>query len=238
MSNLKYKRVLLKISGESLCQQGGFGIDEEQTRTIAEMITGICKLGCEVAIVNGGGNFLRGAVFSKGSVIPRSTADFMGMLATIMNAAALKETLEHFGQHANVLSAILVPAIAERFTRSRAIELLEDGKAIVLAGGTGNPFFSTDTCAALRASEIDAELIIKATKVDGVYTDDPVKNPDAKLIDKIDFQEVITKDLKIMDHAAISLCRENNIPIRVINIFKEGNIEKVLKGENVGTIIS
>ena len=237
MAQLKYKRILLKISGESLCKQGGYGIDEEQTKDIATMISGICKLGCQVAIVNGGGNFLRGAVFSKGSVIPRSTADFMGMLATIMNAAALKETLEHFGQPARVLSAIMVPAIAERFTRSRCIELLENNKAVVLAGGTGNPFFSTDTCAALRASEIDAELIIKATKVDGVYTDDPMKNPDAKLIDKIAYQDVIGKDLKIMDHAAVSLCRESNIPVRVLNIFKEGNIEKTLYGESVGTII-
>ncbi len=237
MSNIKYSRVLLKISGESLCKSGGFGIDSQQSISIAKRISSICKLGSQVAIVNGGGNFLRGAAFSKDGIFPRSTSDYMGMLATIMNSAALKETLEYCGQPAIVLSAIAVPAIAELFTRTRALEELNSGKVVILSGGTGNPFFSTDTCAALRASEIEADLIIKATKVDGVYDDDPVKNPDAKLIKEIRYQDIISNDLKIMDHAAVSLCRENDIPVRVINIFKEGNIKDTLNGKDIGTII-
>lgn len=237
MGEAKYSRILLKISGESLCKQGGFGIDTKQTLEIAERISKICQLGSQVAIVNGAGNFLRGAAFSQGNVFPRSTADHMGMLATIMNSAALKETLEHHGQPAIVLSAIPVPAIAQEFTRTKAIEELNAGKVVILSGGTGNPFFSTDTCAALRAAEIDADLIIKATKVDGVYTADPMKDPNAELIKKIRYQEIISKDLKIMDHAAVSLCRESDIPVRVINIFKEGNIKNTLFGEDVGTII-
>lgn len=237
MSEVKYKRVLLKLSGESLCVQGGFGIDVAQTVTIAKRIVRICALGSEVAIVVGGGNFLRGATFGKGEYIPRTTADYMGMLATVMNAAALQEALEKCGQPARVLSAIDVPAICEPFIRRRCIRHLEKGRVTILAGGTGNPFFSTDTCAALRASEINADLIIKATKVDGVYSDDPFKNPDAVLIKQLTYQEVLSKDLKIMDHSAISLCRENNIPIRVLNIFKENNISRTLSGEDVGTII-
>ena len=202
------------------------------------MIADVCKKGVQVSVVNGGGNILRGAAFSQNSFIPRSTADFMGMLATVMNSAALKEALEHVGQPAIVLSAIPVPAIAEQFTRTRALEEINNGKVVILAGGTGNPFFSTDTCAALRACEIDAELIIKATKVDGVYTDDPMKNPDAKLIDEISFHDIITHDLKIMDHAAVTLCREAQIPVVVLNVYKDKNMELAVEGQKIGTIIS
>jgi uridylate kinase len=191
-----------------------------------------------VALVVGGGNFFRGNVFSKGGPIPRNTADFMGMLATVMNACALQEALEKTGAQARVLSAIDVPALCEHFVRRKCVDHLESGRVVILAGGTGNPFFSTDTCAALRAAELEADIIIKATKVDGVYTDDPVKNPQAKLIESISYQEVLQNNLKVIDPAAISLCMENNIPIIVLNMFRKGFMEKALLGEKVGTLIS
>jgi uridylate kinase len=237
MDNLKYKRVLIKLSGESLCSPGGFGIEADPTKAIAKRIKAISEIGVEVAIVLGGGNFLRGATFSQDSLIPRTTADYMGMLATVMNAAAMKETLEAIGQPARVLSAIEVPAICEPFITARCTKHLEKGRVVMLAGGTGNPFFSTDTCAALRAAQIGAELIIKATKVDGVYTADPVKYPDAKLIEKLTHSQIVADDLKVIDHAAMAICGENDIPVAVLNMFKEGNITKVLHGEHVGTLI-
>ena len=236
MSN--YNRVLLKLSGESFCKPGGFGIEAEPVKSIAERIAKIAQQGFQVAIVVGGGNFLRGATFSKKSDISRTTADYMGMLATVINACALQETLEKIGQPTRVCSAIEVDAICEPFIRRRAVRHLENKRVIILAGGTGNPFFSTDTCAALRGSELDVDLMIKATKVEGVYTDDPMTNPDAKLIDSLTYQAVLEQNLKVMDPAAISLCRENKIPIIVLNIFNEGNITRALNGEKVGTIIS
>jgi len=239
MDILKYKRLLLKLSGESLCEKGSFGIDGDAAKSTAHRIAQICSAGAQVAIVVGGGNLLRGAAFSQGAtLIPRSTADYMGMLATVMNAAALAETLNSIGQPARVLSAIHIDALNEPFERSRAIGYLEKGIVVILAGGTGNPFFSTDTCAALRACQIDADLIVKATKVDGVYTADPMKDPKAVLIKKITYQDVMSKDLKVIDHAAMTLCRENNIPVRVLNMFKGDDIIRAIKGEDVGTIIS
>ncbi|MBN1787553.1 MAG: UMP kinase [Sedimentisphaerales bacterium] len=238
MSELKYKRILLKLSGESFCQSGGFGIEGTQLDSIAERIVQIQKLGTQIAIVVGGGNFLRGETFSRASHIPRHTADYMGMLATVINACALQETLEKLGQPTRVLSAIEVSAICEPFIRRRAIRHLEQDRVAILAGGTGNPFFSTDTCAALRASELDADVIIKATKVDGVYDDDPVKNPQAKLFDSLTYQDVLNKNLRIMDHTAISMCSENKIPVVVLNIFQTGNITKAILGEKIGTVIS
>ncbi len=235
---IQYKRVLLKLSGESFCNPGGFGIEGNALESIAERITRICKLGPQLAIVVGGGNFLRGATFSQSSHIPRTTADYMGMLATVINACALQETLEKMGQPTRVLSAIEVSAICEPFIRRKAIDHLEKGRITILAGGTGNPFFSTDTCAALRASELGADLMIKATKVDGVYTDDPMKNPNARMIEKLTYHEVLQKNLKVMDPAAVSLCWENKIPIVVLNIFTEGNITKAFNGEKIGTLIS
>ena len=237
MGELKYKRVLLKLSGESFCKSGGFGIDGEQLASIAERIIQVKKLGIQVAIVVGGGNLLRGETFSRKSHIPRHTADYMGMLATVINACALQETLEGMGQPTRVLSAIEVSAICEPFIRRRALRHLEQGRVTILAGGTGNPFFSTDTCAALRASELDADILIKATKVDGVYDNDPVKNPDAKLFDKLTYQDVLNKNLRVMDHAAVSLCSDSKIPVIVLNIFQKGNITKALFGEKIGTII-
>ncbi len=238
MGNTKYHRVLLKLSGESFCKPGQFGIDGSALRSIAERIVDICKLGPQVAIVVGGGNFLRGENFSETSQIPRNTADYMGMLATIINACAVQETLEKLGQPTRVLSAIEVPAMCEQFIRRRALRHFEQGRVVILAGGTGNPFFTTDTCAALRASELDADLLIKATKVMGVYSDDPVTNPDAELFDQLSYDQVLTKKLKIMDQAAISLCSNNNIPIVVLNIFEKGNITKAICGQRVGTLIS
>ena len=238
MAEIKYKRILLKLSGESFCSPGGYGIDGEALNSIAERIAQICKLGPEIAIVVGAGNILRGATFSQKSNIPRNTVDYMGMLATVINACALQETLERMGQITRVLSAIEVSAICEPFILRRCLRHLSLGRVAILAGGTGNPYFSTDTCAALRAAEIGADLLIKATKVDGVYTADPVTNPDAKLLDKLSYQDVLQKELKVMDPAAISLCSENNVPIVVLNIFKKGNITKTLQGEKIGTTIS
>jgi uridylate kinase len=237
MGECKYSRILLKLSGESFCRPGEFGIHGPSLESLAERIVDICKLGPQVAVVVGAGNFIRGETFSQKSHIPRTTADYMGMLATIINACALQETLEKLGQATRVLSAIEVSAMCEPFIRRRALRHLEQGRIVILAGGTGNPFFTTDTCAALRASELDVELVVKATKVEGVYSDDPNKNPQAKLLTKITYDDVFRQGLRIMDHAAISLCRDNNIPIIVLNIFKKGNITKAICGEQVGTLI-
>ncbi|HOK94702.1 MAG TPA: UMP kinase [Anaerohalosphaeraceae bacterium] len=238
MTAVKYKRVLLKLSGESFCKPGGFGVEGEALESIAQRIARICRLGPQVAIVVGGGNFLRGAAFSEKSHIPRTTADYMGMLATVINACALQETLEKMGQPTRVCSAIEISAICEPFIRRQAIAHLENGRVVILAGGTGNPFFSTDTCAALRASELNADIMIKATKVDGVYTDDPMKNPKAHLVESLSYQQVLEQNLRIMDPAAVSLCRENHIPVVVLNIFKEGALTAALEGKKVGTLIS
>ena len=238
MAQSRYHRVLLKLSGESFCKPGQFGIDGEALESISERIAEICRLGPQVAVVVGAGNFLRGESFAKTSHIPRNTADYMGMLATIINACALQEMLEKLGQPTRVLSAIEVAAMCEPFIRRRAIRHLEQGRVAILAGGTGNPFFTTDTCAALRASELDVNLLIKATKVKGVYSDDPNKNPDATLLEELTYDDVLTRKLRIMDHAAISLCRDNNIPIVVLNIFERGNITKALCDERVGTRIA
>jgi uridylate kinase len=238
MAMSEYKRILLKLSGESFCKPGSFGIEAEPIKSIAERIAKIARQGFQVAIVVGGGNFLRGATFSEKSDISRTTADYMGMLATVINACALQETLEKVGQPTRVCSAIEVNAICEPFIRRHAINHLEKKRVIILAGGTGNPFFSTDTCAALRGSELNVDLMIKATKVDGVYNDDPMINPDATLLDSLTYQAVLEQNLKVMDPAAISLCRENKIPIIVLNIFNEGNITRALNGEKVGTMIS
>lgn len=237
MAASQYIRILLKLSGQSFCKPGEFGIDGPALESISKRILQVCKLGPQVAVVVGAGNFLRGETFSQVSHIPRNTADYMGMLATIINACALQETLEKLGQPTRVLSAIEVPAMCERFIRRRAIRHLERGRVAILAGGTGNPFFTTDTCAALRASELDAGLLIKATKVEGVYSDDPEKNPDAQLFDRLTYDQVLEKKLKVIDHSAITLCRENNIPIIVLNIFEKGNITKAICGQPVGTKI-
>jgi len=237
MAKSQYKRILLKLSGESLCERGGSGIDGVALESVAQRVMELCTLGPQVCLVVGAGNILRGEAFSKASRIPRNTADYMGMLATIINACALQETLEKMGQPTRVLSAIEVPAICEGFIRRRAIRHLERGRVVILAGGTGNPFFTTDTCAALRASELDVDLLVKATKVDGVYDSDPMINPDAKLFDTLSYEDVLKKNLKVMDHSAISLCRENDVPLIVLNIFEKGNMAKAICGERIGTLV-
>ena len=237
MGKCKYNRIVLKLSGESFCKAGQFGIDGEKINSIAQRVIKITELDCQVAIVVGAGNFLRGEKFSKTSQIPRTTADYMGMLATIINACALQETLEKLGKPTRVLSAIEVSAICEKFIRRRALRHLERNIIVILAGGTGNPFFTTDTCSALRASELEANLLIKATKVEGVYSGDPAKEPDATLFTQLSYDDVLQKNLRIMDLSAISLCKDNNIPIIVLNIFVEGNITKAICGQKVGTLI-
>ncbi len=237
MADTKYKRILLKLSGESFCRPGEFGLDIEAVESVAARIAQLCEFGPQVAVVVGGGNFLRGPTFSAQSPIPRNTADYMGMLATVLNACALQEMLERAHRPTRVMSAIDVPALCEAFIQRRCIKHLESGRVVILAGGTGNPFFSTDTCAALRAAELEADILIKATKVDGVYTDDPVKNPDAQLMEEISYADVLGRGLKVMDPAAISLCSENNVPIVVLNMFTPGSIEKAIRGEKVGTRI-
>jgi uridylate kinase len=238
MQQCKYNRILLKLSGESFCKPGQFGIDGEKTKTIAERIIKLTELGCQVAVVTGAGNFIRGENFSKDTQIPRTTADYMGMLSTIINACALQEILEKLGKPTRVLSAIEVSAICEKFIRRRAFHHLERNRVVILAGGTGNPFFTTDTCSALRASELEADLLIKATKVEGVYSSDPKKDPKAKFFATLSYDDVLKQNLRIMDASAISLCRDNHIPIIVLNIFEEGNLKKAVCGEKVGTIIS
>lgn len=237
MAKSKYNRVLLKLSGESFCKPGESGIDGPALESLAERILEICRLGPQVAVVVGAGNFIRGESFSQTSHIPRNTADYMGMLATIINACALQETLEKSDQPTRVMSAIEVAAMCEPFIRRRAIRHFELGRVVILAGGTGNPFFTTDTCAALRSAELDVDILIKATKVDGVYSDDPEKNPDARLFDELSYDDVLKKNLRVMDHSAISLCRDNNIPIVVLNIYKKENMAKAICGEQIGTLI-
>lgn len=238
MACSRYKRVVLKLSGESFCQKGGSGIDGEALESVARRVMEIRNLGPQVAVVVGAGNLIRGQAFAKTSRIPRHTADYMGMLATIINACALQETLEGLGQPTRVLSAIEVAAICEPFVRRRAIQHLELGRVVILAGGTGNPFFTTDTCAALRASELDADLLIKATKVDGVYDRDPSTDPNARLLSRLSYDQVLQRGLRVMDHAAISLCRDSNIPIIVLNLFKPEDLAAAILGQQVGTLVS
>jgi uridylate kinase len=236
-SQSQYKRVLLKISGEGFCHEGGFGIEAEELERIARQCVEVCRMGAELAIVVGGGNFIRGATFAEDGHIKRATADYMGMLATVINALALQETMEQLGQATRVLSAISVYSVCEPFIRRRAIRHLEKGRAVILAAGTGNPFFTTDTCAALRATEIEADVLLKATKVDGIYDSDPKKNPKARLFHELTFEEVHQRQLRVMDLTAITLAMERKIPLVVFNLKQEGNIARVLRGEKVGTRI-
>jgi len=232
-----FKRVLLKLSGEVL--QGGlsYGIDPAMTASIARQIKEIYSLGVEVAIVIGGGNIFRGlAAAAKG--FDRSSADYIGMLATIMNSIALQDAIEKLGVQTRLQSAIEMNKVAEPYVRRRAKRHLEKGRIVIFGGGTGSPFFSTDTAAALRAVEIDADVILKGTKVDGIYSDDPMKNKKARIIKKLTYLDVLKKELRVMDSTAISLCKENDLPILVFNLYKEGNIKRVVLGENIGSIVN
>ena len=233
-----YKRVLLKISGEGFCPEGGFGIEGEELNEIARELVDVCKSGVELAVVVGGGNFIRGATFSAEGNIPRATADYMGMLATVLNAVALQETMESMGQPTRVMSAISVYSVCEPFLRRRAVRHLEKGRAIILAAGTGNPFFTTDTSAALRATEIHADVLLKATKVDGIYSADPKKDKNAKLYKNITYEQVHRDQLRVMDLTAITLAMERKLPLVVFNIKTPGNIARVIRGEDVGTKIT
>jgi uridylate kinase len=234
----KYKRVLLKISGEGFCPEGGFGIEGEELNEIARELVDVCKLGVELAVVVGGGNFIRGATFSEEGNIPRATADYMGMLATVLNAVALQETMESMGQPTRVMSAISVYSVCEPFLRRRAVRHLEKGRAIILAAGTGNPFFTTDTAATLRATEIHADVLLKATKVDGIYSADPKKDKTAQLYHTITYEQVHRDQLRVMDLTAITLAMERKLPLVVFNIKTPGNIARVIRGEDVGTKIT
>jgi uridylate kinase len=237
MADLKFKRILLKLSGESLAGSNGFGIDPEQAEAIAERVKAVRKMDVEVAIVIGAGNLWRGKQgLDRG--MDRATADYMGMLATVMNAMALMDALERTGVYTRVQSAIEMRAVAEPYIRRRAIRHLEKGRVVVFGAGTGNPFFSTDTAAALRAVEIDADVLIKATKVDGVYDSDPQKNPTAKKFDTLSYIEVLNRRLEVMDSTAISLCMDNNLPILVVNLWDPSALEQALNGEKVGTLVT
>lgn len=236
MTKPVFKRVVLKISGEALQGRMGYGIDYDVTFAIAKQIKDVKKLGVETAIVIGGGNIFRGVTGTvKG--IDRASADYMGMLATVINGLALQDALEKNGVFTRVQTAIAMQQLAEPYIRRRAIRHLEKGRAVIFVGGTGNPYFTTDTTAALRAIEIGADVILKATKVDGVYSADPFKNKKAKKFETLRYIDVLKKGLKVMDATAISLCMDNNLPIIVFNLFKEGNIKKVITGEKIGTIV-
>ncbi|SHG57273.1 uridylate kinase [Thermosyntropha lipolytica DSM 11003] len=236
MQKPKYKRVVLKLSGEALAGDQGYGISHEIINSIAKQVVEVVKLGVEVAIVVGGGNIWRGVAGSARGM-DRATADYMGMLATVINALALQDALEKLGIETRVMSAIEMKEIAEPYIRRRAIRHLEKGRVVIFAAGTGNPYFSTDTAAALRSAEIEAEVILMAKKVDGVYDSDPLKNPNAKKFTDLEYIEVLNKGLGVMDSTATSLCMDNKIPIIVFDLTKNGNILRAVMGEEIGTYV-
>lgn len=237
MATPQFKRILLKLSGEALAAEQGFGVDNARIHEIAAEIAEVQKLGIEIAIVVGGGNFFRG-VAEQARDMDRVSADHMGMLATVINALALQDALEKQDVHTRVMSAIEMNQVAEPFIRRRAIRHLEKGRVVVFAAGTGNPYFSTDTAASLRAMEIKADVIMKATKVDGIYDADPMKVQDATMFESITYIDVLKMGLRVMDATAISLCRENNLPIVIFNLNIPGNIRRVVMGEKVGSLVS
>jgi len=234
---LKYKRVILKVTGEIFGGGEKYGIDSGTVRSFAEEIKDVKALGCEMALVIGGGNIFRGAQLSEGGM-ERATADYMGMLATVINSLALQDALEKLGVSTRVMSAIEMRQVAEPYIRRRATRHLEKGRVVIFAGGTGNPYFTTDTTASLRAMEIGAEVILKATKVPGVYDADPMKHQGAKMYGRLSYIEVLNKELKVMDSTAISLCMDNHLPIVVFNLMEKGNIKRVVCGEEIGTLVS
>ncbi len=237
MAQAAYRRVLIKLSGEGLAGEDGFGINPAVIGGIAEQIREVRAMDVEVSIVVGGGNIIRGMTAAKEGM-DRANADYMGMLASVMNAMALQDPLEKLGLSTRVLSALEISQVAELYIRRRAVRHLEKGRIVIFGGGTGNPYFSTDTAAALRAAEIHADVILKATQVDGVYDSDPHKNPDAKRFDRITFDQAIREGLQFMDQAAIALCNENNLPIVVFDMGVAGNLTKVVGGETVGTLVT
>ncbi len=236
MPDMKYKRVLLKLSGEALMGSQEYGIDPGVLQNIADEILPVYRLKVQLAIVIGGGNIFRG-ISGIAQGMDRATGDYMGMLATMLNALALQNVMENVGIDTRVLSALEMKELAEPYIRRRATRHLEKGRVVIFGGGTGNPFFTTDTAAALRGMEINADVILKATKVDGVYTADPFTDPDAKLVRELSYLEVLQQQLKVMDATAISLCMDNSLPVIVFKMMEKGNIRRVLEGEAVGTIV-
>jgi uridylate kinase len=237
-ANSKYSRILLKLRGEGLCRPGGSGVDGEQLLRIAHEIKAVVGTGIETALVVGGGNFIRGDDLARTSHIHAATGHYMGMLGTVINALALQDTLENLGLETRVLSAIAVDRVCEKFIRRRALRHLEKNRIVILAAGTGNPFVTTDSCAALRGTELGVDVVMKATKVDGVYDDDPQRNPGAHLYPQLTYNEVIDQRLRVMDVSAVDLCQRHDIPILVFNLLKPGNMLRAVRGEPVGTIIS
>jgi uridylate kinase len=236
MSSPAFRRILLKLSGEVLAGEQGFGIDPKKATELAKEVKSIYDMGVSIGLIIGAGNIFRGLqAASKG--MDRVTGDYLGMLATIMNAISLQDALEKVGVETRTLSAITVSKIAEPYIRRRALRHMEKGRVVIIAGGTGNPYFTTDTAAALRATELHAEVLIKGTKVDGVYDKDPVVNSDAKRYKNISFNEVLSKNLRVMDLTAITLCKENALPIRVFNINNKGDLKRLLNGEDIGTTV-
>ncbi len=233
----KYRRILIKLSGEALGDVSGFGINPEAIHDMARQIREVRQMEVDVVIVVGGGNIFRGLQGSEKG-IERATGDYMGMLGTVINALALQDALEKQGVPTRVQSAITMSQVAEPFIRRRAVRHLEKGRVVIFGGGTGNPYFSTDTTAALRAAEVGADIILKATKVDGVYDSDPKKNPSAKRYDRISYLEALQKQLKVMDSTAFSLCLDNKMPIIVFNMFEHDNLARVVRGEKIGTLVS
>ncbi|MDJ0653405.1 MAG: UMP kinase [Xanthomonadales bacterium] len=236
-SELQYNRILLKLSGEALLGNEDYGIDPAMIKRLAGEIGEVAEAGVQVGVVIGGGNIFRGAGLAAGG-IDRVTGDHMGMLATVMNALALQDALEKMGVYARVQSAITINDVCEDYIRRRAIRHLEKGRVVIFAAGTGNPFFTTDSAAALRAVEIGADLVLKATKVDGIYTDDPMTNPDAEKFDQVGYDEVIERKLRVMDTSAIVLCREQNVPLRIFDINNAGALMRIVKGESIGTLVN
>lgn len=233
---MAYKRILLKLSGEALMGDDAYGINRATIVRMVQEIQEVTALGCEVAVVIGGGNIFRGV--AGGAVgMDRATADYMGMLATVMNALALADTMRQEGITARVMSAINIEQVVEPYIRPKALQYLEEGKVVVFAAGTGNPFFTTDTAAALRGAEIGAEIMLKATKVDGVYSADPKKDPNAVRYDSITFDEALIKNLQVLDATAFALCRDQNLPLKVFSIFKPGALKRVVMGEDEGTLV-
>ena len=235
-SQLAYRRILLKLSGEALMGDTDYGIEPAVIRRIAEEIHGLSSAGLEIGLVIGGGNIFRGAGLAQGGM-DRVTGDHMGMLATVINSLAMQDALEKVGSQCRVMSALKVNQVCEDYIRRRAVRHLEKGRVVIFAAGTGNPFFTTDSAASLRAIEMGAEIMLKATKVDGVYTDDPVSNPDARRYDRLTYQEAIVKKLAVMDTTALVLCRDQGVPIRVFDLHTPGNLGRVAAGEDVGTLV-
>lgn len=232
------RRVLLKLSGEAFCEPGGFGISTQALQTIGQRVKEAHEVGAQLAVVVGGGNIIRGAELAKAGQIEQATADYMGMLGTVINALALKESLLATGLESRVMSALEVRSVAEPFIRGRALRHLSKGRVVILAAGIGSPFFTTDTCAALRARELDCDVLLKATKVDGVYTADPKKDPKATRYEQLSFSEALDRQLRIMDMTALAMCREHKIPLIVFDFAAPGAIRKVVSGERVGTLVT